>query len=126
EDFALYVDGDLAGEVATRDRGGHFGNVADLRRKVATHRVDGVGKVLPRPRHPGDHRLDAKPPLGADFACHAGYLRGNGAKLFHDRVDGFLELQNLPAHIDSDLFGEIAIGDGNGHFSDISDLAREV
>ena len=37
EDFALHVDGDLAVEVAARDGGRDFGDVAHLRRQVVRH-----------------------------------------------------------------------------------------
>src|SRR5207245_1666866 len=47
EDFALDVDGDLLGQVAVGDSGGHVGDVTDLRRQVACHPVDVVGQVLP-------------------------------------------------------------------------------
>src|SRR5205814_4485649 len=40
EDFAAHVDGDLLRQVAVGDRGGHFRDVADLRRQFARHRVD--------------------------------------------------------------------------------------
>src|SRR5207245_4957178 len=48
-DLALDVDADVLGQVAARHRGGDVGDVADLRREVARHRVDAVGEVLPRP-----------------------------------------------------------------------------
>src|SRR5262249_8557456 len=41
-------------------------------------------------------------------------------------VDGFLELQDLAAHIDSDLFGKITIGNRDGYFGDIANLAGEI
>ena len=47
-DLALDVDGDLLGKVALGDGGRDLGDVADLPRQVARHRVDGVGEVLPR------------------------------------------------------------------------------
>ena len=37
EDLALHVDGDLARQVAARDRGRHLGDVAHLRRQVGGH-----------------------------------------------------------------------------------------
>ena len=126
EDFALHIDGDLAIEVAARDGGGDFGDVADLRGEVAAHRVDRVGEVLPRAGHAGHDRLHAEPAFGADLARHARNFRGEGAKLLHHGVDGFLELQNLAAHVDGDLLGKIAIGHGDGHFGDVANLAGEV
>ena len=47
EDFALHVHGDLARQVAARDGGGHFGDVADLRGEVGRQQVDVVGQVFP-------------------------------------------------------------------------------
>src|SRR6202043_1795908 len=47
EDFALHVHRDLARQVAARDRGGDFGDVADLGGQVARHRVEACGEVLP-------------------------------------------------------------------------------
>src|SRR5207245_682176 len=48
EDLALNVDGDLLGEVAVGDGGRYFGDVADLARQIAGHRVDVFGEVLLR------------------------------------------------------------------------------
>ena len=42
------------------------------------------------------------------------------------RIDGFLELQNLAAHIDGDLFGQVTVGHGDGHIGDIAHLRSEV
>src|SRR6185503_8616811 len=56
QNLALYVHRDLLGEVAVGDRGGHVGDVADLRRQVPGHRVHVVGQVLPGTTdalHPG-------------------------------------------------------------------------
>src|SRR5262249_29586272 len=48
EDLPLDVDGDLLAEVAIGDGGRHLGDVAQLNGEVGRHRVDVVGKVLPR------------------------------------------------------------------------------
>src|SRR5262245_14180644 len=45
ENFAFDVDGDLARQVAARDRGRHLGDVPDLSGQVGTHRVDRIGEV---------------------------------------------------------------------------------
>src|SRR5205807_712930 len=60
EDFAADVDGDLAGEVAVGDGGGDLGDVPDLGRQVAGHRVDAIGEVAPRARHAFDAGLAAE------------------------------------------------------------------
>ena len=126
QDFALHVDGDLAVEIAARDGGGDFRDVADLRGEVGAHGVDRVGEILPRAGHAGHHGLHAEPAFGADLAGHARHFRGEGAELLDHRVDGFLELQNLAAHIDGDLLGKVAVGHGDGHLGDVADLAGEV
>src|SRR5205807_21311 len=41
-------------------------------------------------------------------------------------VQRFFELQDFAAHVDGDLAGEIATGDGRGHLSDVADLAGQV
>ena len=126
KNLALHVDGDLAAEVAARDGGGHVGDVADLAGEVGGHRVDVVGEVLPRAGHAGHLRLAAELAFGADFARHAADFRRERAELIDHRVDGFLQLQNLAAHIDGDLLGKVAVGHGDGHLGDVADLAGEV
>ena len=126
KDFALHVDSDLAGQVAARDGGCHFGDVADLRRQVAGHGVDGVGQVLPGAGHAGHGGLSAQLAFGADFARHARHFRGKGAQLVHHRVNGFLELQNFAAHVHGDFAGQIAAGHCGGHFGNVAHLAGQV
>ena len=126
ENFALHVDGDLAGKVAAGDGGGDFGDVADLGGEVAGHGVDGVGEILPGSGDAGHDRLAAELAVGADFAGHAGDFRGEGAQLVDHRVDGFFELEDFAAHIDGNLAGKVAAGNGGGDFGDVADLAGEV
>ena len=126
ENLALHVDGDLAREVAAGHGGGHCRDVADLRREVGRHGVDGVGEVLPGAGHAGHHGLAAEAAVGADLARHARHFRGERPELVHHRVDGFLELQDLAADVDGDLLGQVAVGDGDGHVGDVAHLRREV
>jgi hypothetical protein len=126
EDFAAHVHRDLAGQVAPRHRGGDLGDVADLRGEVAGHRVDRVGQVLPGAGHPRHQRLAAQLAVGADLARHPGHFRGEGAQLIHHRVDGFLQLEDLPAHVHGDLAGQVAAGDRDGDLGDVADLGGEV
>ena len=72
EDFALYVDRNLAGQVSTSNGGGHLRDVADLSRQVAGHRVHGVCEIFPGSSNSGNLRLAAKSTIGADLASHAG------------------------------------------------------
>ena len=76
ENLALHVDGDLAREIAARHGGGHRRDVADLRREVGRHGVDGVGEILPGAGHTRHDRLTAEPAVGADLARHARHFRG--------------------------------------------------
>src|SRR5207249_2785275 len=125
-DLALDVDGDLLREVAARDGGGDVGDVAHLPGEVAGHRVDGVGQVLPGRAPARDLGLAAELPFRADLARHAGDLGRERAELVHHRVDGVLQLQDLAPHVDGDLLGEVAVGDGGGDVRDVADLAGEV
>src|SRR5207244_4117593 len=126
EDLALHVDGDLLGEVAVGDRGGHRGDVPNLGGQVARHEVHLVGQVLPRAGHALHVRLPAELPLGASPAERPLRLRREGAQLVHHRVDGVLELQDLAAHVDGDLLGEVAGGDRFGHVRDVAHLAGQI
>src|SRR5207302_5770380 len=67
EDLAANVDADLAREVAGGDGLGDVGDVSDLRRQVAGHRVDVVGEVLPGAGDLLYVGLAAELSLGADF-----------------------------------------------------------
>ena len=116
----------LRRQVAARDGRGHVGDVADLAGEVGGHGVDVVGEILPGARHAGHLRLAAELAVGADLARHAADFAGEGAELIDHRVDGFLQLQNLAAHVDGDLLGKVAVGHGDGHLGDVADLAGEV
>ena len=126
QDFALHVDGDLARQVAARDRRGHLGDVAHLAGEVAGHRVDAVGQVFPGAGDAGHVRLAAEPAFGADFARDARHLAGEAVELVDHRVEGFLELKDFAAHIDRDLARQIAAGDRGRDLGDVADLRGEV
>jgi hypothetical protein len=101
-------------------------DVTHLVGQVAAHGVDGVGQVLPRSGNAGHDGLTAKLAVGADFARHARHFRSEGTQLVHHRVDGFLELKDLAAHVHSDFLGKIAVGDGDGDFGDVAHLSGQV
>src|SRR5439155_1738692 len=126
QDLALDVDGDLLGQVAAGDGLGDLGDVAHLAREVAGHRVDVVGQVLPGPGHAGHLGLAAELPFRGDLAGHAGDLGRDGPLLVDLRIDGGLQLQDLALHVDGDLLGEVAVGDGGGDVGDVADLAGQV
>ena len=126
EDFALHIDGDLARQVAARDGRGHFGDVAHLAGEVAGHGVDVVGQVLPRAGDARHLRLSAEFSFGADLARHARHFAGEAVELVDHRVDRFLQLQDLAAHVDRDLLRQVAAGDGGRHIGNVAHLGRQV
>src|SRR5205823_5463761 len=95
EDLALDVDGDLAAEVAARDRGRDLGDVADLPTRRSCDLVDVVGEVLPGAGDAGDLGLAAELALGADLAGDARDFGGEAVELIDHRVDRVLELEDL-------------------------------
>src|SRR4029078_7019601 len=113
-------------QVALRDRGRDFGDVADLAGQVRRHRVDAVGQVLPSAGDAAHHGLAAELAFGADLARHARDFRGKGVELVHHGVDGVLELENFALHVDGNLARKIAASDRSGDLGDVADLGGEV
>ena len=126
ENFTAHVDGDLARKIAVGDGGRDFGDVADLVREVAGHRVDRVGKVLPRAADALTDGLSAESSFGTDFARDARDLRREAVELVDHRVDRVLELEDFAAHVDGDLLREVAVGDGRRDVGDVTHLRRQV
>ena len=126
EDFALNIDRDLAGQIASGDGGGHLGNIADLGRQVSGHGVNRVGKILPRTGYAYNHGLAAQFAVSAYLTSDARYFGGERAQLVHHGVDCFFKLENFSAHIDGNLSGEIAAGNSRSDFSNVAHLTGEV
>ncbi len=126
QNFALDVHRDFARKIAVRHRRGHFRDVADLGRKIAGHRVDAVGQILPDAADALHLRLAAQLSFGADLARHARDFRTEAVELIDHRVDGVLQLKNFAARIHRDLGRKIASGDGGGHAGDIAHLVGQV
>ncbi len=126
ENFAAHVHRDLLRQVAVGDRGRHLGDVADLRRQVARHRVDAVGQILPGAGDAEHVGLAAEPAFGADLARHARHFAGEGVELVDHRVDRFLQLQDFARHVHGDLLGQVAAGDRGRDVGDVADLRRQV
>src|SRR4029079_4029137 len=51
---------------------------------------------------------------------------GEGVELVDHRVDSFFELQDFAAHIDGDLLGQVAAGNGGRNLADVAHLSGEV
>src|SRR5208337_4945095 len=126
ENFTAHVHRDLAGEVTAGHGGGDLGDVAHLAGEVRRHEVHVVGEVLPGAGHAAHLCLAAELAFGADLARHARHLASERVELVHHRVEGVLQLQNLAFHIDGNLLGEVAVGNGRGHVGNVAHLAGEV
>ena len=87
EDFALNIDSDFAGEIPTRDRRGHVGNIADLGGEISCHAVHAFGELFPNAGDTFHQCLTTEFSLGAYFASYAGHLRGEDGKLLDHSVD---------------------------------------
>src|SRR6266498_2590000 len=70
--------------------------------------------------------LTAQLAFGTDLAGDARHLAGERVELVHHGIDGVLELGNFAAHVDGDLFGKVAAGDGGCDFGDVADLRGQV
>ena len=120
----LHVDGDLARQVAAATAVVTSAMLRTCAGQVAGHRVDAVGQILPGAGDAGHVGLAAEPAFGADLARHARHLAGEAVELIHHRVERFLELQDLAAHVDGDLARQVAAGDGGRHLGDVAHLRR--
>src|SRR4029077_20970360 len=98
----------------------------DLGRQIAGHGVDRVGQILPGAGDAGHVGLAAEAAFGADLARHARHLAGEAVELVHHGVERFLQLKDFAAHVDRDLAGEVAAGDGGGHLGDVADLGGQI
>src|SRR5205085_1377162 len=121
-----HIDGDLARQVAARDSGGHFGDVADLRGQVGGEQVDVVGQVLPRAGDAWHVGLTAEPAFGADFARHARHFACEAVELVDHGVERFLYLTHFRSHVDGDLARQVAVRDRGRDFGDVANLSGQV
>ncbi len=69
ENLAAYVDRDFLRQIAFRNRGGHFSDVAHLIREVRCHEVHVVCQVLPGPAHAFHFGLAAQLSFRSHFAA---------------------------------------------------------
>ena len=126
QDLAMDVDGNFLREVAVSHGDRNFGDVADLGGEITRHEIDALGEILPNAAHIANLRLAAELAFGADLAGNAGDFGRERIQLIDHRVDRFFELQDLAADIDGDFLGEVAVGHGDGHVGDVSDLRGQI
>ena len=113
-------------KVAVGDGRRHFGDVAHLSGQVAGHEVHIVGEILPRTGDAFHIGLAAEFSFGSHFARHARHFRGKRTELIHHGVDGVLQFENFASHIHRNFLGQVAVGDGRGHFGDVAHLSGQV
>src|SRR5262249_6792007 len=126
EDLTAHVDGDLFRQIAVGDGDGHIGDIAHLSGQIAGHQVDVVSEIFPGAGDSGHRGLTAELAFGADLAGDPGDCGRGGDELMDHGVDGFLQLKNLAAHIDSYFFRQVAVGDGDGDIGDVADLGGQI
>ena len=76
QNFAARVHGDFSGKIAFGHGGRHAGDIANLVRQIAGHRVNAFGQIFPDARHAFDIGLAAQLSFGSHFARDAGYFGG--------------------------------------------------
>ena len=126
ENLAFHINGDLPRKIATRDCRRHFSDIADLPRKIARHHVHVVGQILPRACDAAHVCLSAQFSFAAYLTCHPRDFGSKGTKLIDHRVDRVFELQNFTAHIDGDLFRQVAIRNGGRDFGNVTHLTGQI
>src|SRR5262249_5664172 len=82
--------------------------------------------ILPSAADVTDLGLAAELAFGADLARDPGDFGGETAQLIDHGVDRVFELENLAAHVDSNLLRQIAVGDGDSDVSDVAHLGGQV
>ena len=116
----------LRRQIAFGDGRRDIGDVADLVRQIAGHRVDAIGEIFPGTRYASHVGLSAELAFGSHFAGDARHFGGEGIELIHHGVDGVLQLQNFAAHVHGDFAREVAFGNGGRDFRDVTDLVGQV
>ncbi len=131
ENFAAHIDGDLARQVAAGNRRRYFGNVSHLAGKVAGHRVDGVGQILPRAGHAGDQGLATQLAVRAHLARHARHFGREDAELLNHGVDDVggaqkFAFERSAVHVETHRLGQVTLGDGRDGPGDFGGWAEKV
>src|SRR3569833_1429748 len=126
EYLSLGFDVDLLAHISVRDGLGDSRDGSDLGCEVRGHGVDVLREVLPFALDIVDLGLAAEGAIRADLSSHLADFEGEGPETVHHGVDGVLEIENLAAHFDSDLLGEVALGDGSRHQGDTTHLRRQI
>jgi hypothetical protein len=89
EDLALYINGDLARQIAAGDRCRDVGGIAHLRGEVTGHLIDAFGEILPDAGNAPGLGLATELPLGSDLARDAGDFGSEHGELFNHPIHQF-------------------------------------
>ena len=131
KDFAPDVDGDLFRQVAVGDGDGHLRDIADLRRQVTGHLVDGVGEFFPHAARPFDLGLAAELSFRPDLARHARDFRREDCQLLDHLVDKLraakeFSLERTPVLVQRHRLAEVALTDGTDRAGHLGRWRRQV
>src|SRR5262249_60934957 len=94
--------------------------------KLSLHDALPICQIFPSAGNAWHLGLAAELSFGADLACDPGDFGGETAQLIDHGVDRVFELENLAAHVDSNLLRQIAVGDGDSDVSDVAHLGGQV
>ena len=131
ENFAAHIDGDFAGKIAAGNSSSDFSDVAYLAGKVAGHRVDGIGQILPCAGDARDQCLTTQLAVSADFARHARHLGSEDAELLNHSIDNAgrteeLAFQRTAVNVQANGLGQISLGDGRDCASHLGGWTKQV
>ncbi len=131
KNLSANVNGNLAREVAARHRCCNLGDVANLPRQVARHRVHRIGEVLPGAGHPRYLSLPSELAVRADLTCNTSDLGGKDSELLNHGVDDGGRTQELAfkrssADIQSDRLRQIPLRDGCNRASNFCRGSQQI
>src|SRR5207237_185183 len=94
--------------------------------EVGGELIDVVGEIAPGAGGTQHIGLATQPALVTDLACDARDFRGESVELVDHAVDGVLQVEDLAADVDRDLFRQVAVGDRGRYLGDVAHVGCEV
>src|SRR6185369_10979441 len=113
-------------QVPIGDGNRDIGDVTDLSGQVTGHHVDAFGQILPNAAHVAHLGLAAELAFGADLTGDARHFGRKGVELIDHGIDRFFQLEDLAFDVDGDFLRQVAVGDSDRHFRDVTNLSGQV